>query len=398
MCETPREPLREYTADLHVHIGRTSSGRPVKISASADLTFRRIAEEASERKGIDLIGVIDCHSPDVLDDVADCLDRGEMEELPGGGVRFRRTVLLLGSEIEVKDPGFGAVHVLAFFPTVADMRSFSDWLARRMRNVRLSSQRVRASARELQREVLDRGGLFVPAHIFTPHKGLYGSGAPRMAQLLDPEGVSAVELGLSADTRMAGYLSELDDVPFLTNSDAHSPASIGREYNVFRLAEPTFIEVARALRGECGRGVVANYGLHPRLGKYYRSFCPGCGRILDADDVFTERCPHCGNDRLVRGVLDRIRSIADREVPHVPAHRPPYIAQVPLRFVPGVGAKTLERLLARFGTEMDVLHRADPRELAEVAGEAVAARIIAAREGKLEPEAGGGGRYGKIRA
>jgi len=50
LCETQREPLRKYTADLHVHIGRTSSGRPVKISASADLTFRRIAEEASERK------------------------------------------------------------------------------------------------------------------------------------------------------------------------------------------------------------------------------------------------------------------------------------------------------------------------------------------------------------
>jgi PHP family Zn ribbon phosphoesterase len=55
-----------------------------------------------------------------------------------------------------------------------------------------------------------------------------------------------------------------------------------------------------------------------------------------------------------------------------------------------------ERLLARFGTEMDILHRAARDELAEAAGERIAETIIGARTGGLQLEAGGGGKYGKV--
>jgi hypothetical protein len=36
-----RDPSRmyDYYVDLHIHIGRTESGKPVKISGSRDLTF-----------------------------------------------------------------------------------------------------------------------------------------------------------------------------------------------------------------------------------------------------------------------------------------------------------------------------------------------------------------------
>ena len=49
-----------YVCDLHVHIGRASNGQAVKITASRDLTFENIAREAAERKGIDVVGVVDC--------------------------------------------------------------------------------------------------------------------------------------------------------------------------------------------------------------------------------------------------------------------------------------------------------------------------------------------------
>lgn len=386
-----------FFADLHIHIGRTASGRPVKISGSRDLTFYNIAREASGRKGLDIVGIIDCHSPAVQEEIRGYLQSGEMEELSGGGVRYGNTTVLLGTEMELKEPGHGPFHVLAYFPTLELIAGFAEWMRGRMKNVHLSSQRIYVSARELQHEVARRDGLFIPAHIFTPHKSVYGSAADRMAEVLDLSLVDAVELGLSADTEMAGHLSELDPFPFLTNSDAHSLPKIAREYNCLRMEAPTFSECVKALRGSQGRRIEANYGLNPRLGKYHRTFCISCGQLVPEESA-VRSCPHCGSGKTVRGVYDRIRQIADRTLSQVPDTRPPYHVQVPLEFIPGVGKKTLERLLERFGTEMHLLHSASPEAIAREAGKEVSEFIRRARDGTLELAEGGGGRYGKIKS
>lgn len=390
--------LKRVFADLHLHIGRTESGEPVKISGSRDLTFRNIAHESAVRKGIGLLGIIDCHSPGVQVDIARLLDNGEMTEVQGGGIRYRDTTILLGSEIEVRDAGFGPAHHLVYLPTFAQMQLFTKWMANHMRNVQLSSQRIYVPTHILQEEVKGRGGLFIPAHIFTPHKSVFGSSSDHMADTVNMELVDAVELGLSSDSVMAGYIPELDNLPFLTNSDAHSLAKIGREYNELLLAEPTFEEFKLALRGLEGRGITANYGLNPVLGKYHRTFCLNCGSLAD-EGAAAVRCPMCGSPKLVRGVMDRIEQLAiqaGREYPYVPDNRPQYIYQVPLEFVPGIGKRTVDKLLDRFDTEMNVLHDAPQEELASLIGDTAASVITGAREGTLQLQAGGGGKYGKI--
>jgi uncharacterized protein (TIGR00375 family) len=391
------ERLQEYYVDMHIHIGRTEAGLPVKISGAANLTFHNIAREASGRKGIDVVGIIDCHSPAVQAEIDGYLERGEMEELEGGGIRYHNTTILLGSELEVKELGRGAAHFLVFLPDLRSMKSFTVWLSAVMKNVQLSSQRIYVTTRQLQQEAEARGGILIPAHIFTPYKSVYGSAAERMSELLDVERIMAVELGLSSDTEMASYLSELDNLAFLTDSDAHSLSKIGREYNRIRMAEPTFREFVLALQGKEGRGITANYGLNPRLGKYHRTYCAACGSIVDEAELSTERCLYCGSTKIVRGVMDRIRDIAGRSEPVVAAHRPPYFYQVPLEFLPGLGPKLLEKLLSHFGTEMNILHKAALEEIAETAGTAIAGMIGAARGGVLQVNAGGGGTYGKVR-
>ncbi|WP_223066577.1 endonuclease Q family protein [Paenibacillus caui] len=388
--------LSSFYADMHIHIGRTGGGSPVKISGSRDLTFANIAKEAAERKGIGLIGIIDCHAPGVQEDIAACLDSGEMKELAGGGIAYRDTTILLGSEIEIREPGQGPAHLLVYLPTLEDMASFTDWLAKRMKNVGLSTQRLHAPARSLQEEVLQRGGILVPAHIFTPHRSIYGSAADRMSDVLDMSLVDAVELGLSADSEMAGWISELDGFTFLTNSDAHSPGKIGREYNQLLMREPSFAEFRLALKRRQGRQVLANYGLDPRLGKYHRTFCSGCGEIIDEQSDTTDRCPYCGSSKIVRGVLDRIRSISDRSGPYIPELRPPYRYQIPLEFIPGLGKRKLEALICAFGNEMNILHRIPEEELAHVAGAGPASIIAGARSGGIRLVSGGGGTYGKV--
>jgi uncharacterized protein (TIGR00375 family) len=386
--------LTSYFADLHIHIGRTESGLPVKISAARNLTFDRIVRESAQRKGLDMIGIIDAHSPPVQEEIAARLEAGVYREHPDGGLVYGETVVLLGTEIEVKEPGFGTAHLLAYFPSFDAIRRFTYWLSDRMKNVQLSTQRLYAPVSDLQEQVTELGGLMIPAHVFTPFKSVYGSASDRMRDWLDMDRIAAVELGLSADSSLADRLSELSTLTFVTNSDAHSIPKIGREYNELCIAAPSFLELKRALLRQDGRHVAANYGLNPKLGKYYRTRCLGCEALLPPEE--TKRCLRCGSHKVVKGVWDRVAEIADQPSTS-PAHRPPYVYQVPLEFIPKLGPKTLSKLLDRFGTEMRILHHADIEDIESIAGTSIAEHIRLAREQRLQFDEGGGGMYGKVK-
>ncbi|MGG4441254.1 endonuclease Q family protein [Brevibacillus fortis] len=386
--------LRSFFCDMHIHIGGTWTGKPVKITASRQMTLTKILEEASDKKGMDVIGIIDAHSPEVQDELVDLLEKGLATEHEDGGITYKDTLLILGCEVEIKEPGRGAAHFLVYLPKLRDMKQFTAWLSERCKNVHLSSQRIYTSLMELQACVQQLQGLLIPAHIFTPHKGLYGSCTDSMAEVLDPSLIYAVELGLSANTLMADRISELHDKTFLTNSDAHSLAKIGREYQVMYMQERSFAEWTKAIKRIGGRGVHKNYGLHPELGKYHQTACQGCQSLLAADA--SGKCPECGYQRIVRGVAARIDQLADIETCKHPVFRPPYIEQIPLEFIPGIGPKLLDKLYRSFGTQMNVLHRVNEEELTHVVGEKIASLIVQAREGKLSVQKGGAGTYGKI--
>lgn len=97
---------------------------------------------------------------------------------------------------------------------------------------------------------------------------------------------------------------------------------------------------------------------------------------------------------MVKGVSKRINELKDHKPPT--RHRPPYIHQVPLDFIPGVGAKTIRRLIEAFGTEMAILHEVSVEQLEQVVPKKIANLIDLARRGKLNIEVGGGGVYGKV--
>jgi len=400
MSKPTSDTLKEYFADLHVHVGRSSDGRPVKIAASSAMTLQGVLEECRSRKGIDLVAVVDAASLGVQADIESLIGTGDLTPQPNGGLRYGDgPVLIPAVELEVGGAGRGPAHYVLYLPDLAAVRKVVRFLSPRVTNMQLSTQRVRAAALDLLHLAEGCGGVLVPAHAFTPHKGFYGACADRLSDVFGQEAVRipAVELGLSADTAMADQISELATKTFLSSSDAHSLNRIAREYTVFALAAPTFAEFVLALKRQAGRRVVANYGLDPRLGKYYRSACLDCGAVA-AQPPPAAVCDRCGSQRLVKGVLDRLAEIGDQSSPASPPHRPPYIHQVPLEFVPGVGRRTLDRLIAVCGSEMGVLHRATREELAAAAGEAVAERILLARAGRITVQAGGGGVYGRVQA
>lgn len=191
--------MREFFADIHIHIGRTRTGRAVKITGARSLTIDQILIEATQSKGMGMIGVIDAQSPEVLEELIEGVEEGKYTELSDGGLSFEQTVSLLGSELEINDNhSKGPIHVLAFMPTLRKMTEFSAWLALHMKNVHLSSQRLYVDGKILQHKVKELGGLFIPAHIFTPHKSLFGKGvSTSLTEVFDPDLIDAVELGLN---------------------------------------------------------------------------------------------------------------------------------------------------------------------------------------------------------
>ena len=78
--------MQTFYADLHVHIGRSGT-RPVKMAASPRLTLPAIIEEAAERKGIHIVGIVDALADPVFAELRTSVAGRALEELSGGGLQ-----------------------------------------------------------------------------------------------------------------------------------------------------------------------------------------------------------------------------------------------------------------------------------------------------------------------
>ena len=395
--------MYEVFADLHVHIGRSENNKPIKITAARSLNFANIAKECRDRKGIDIVGIIDCASPYVIEDIENFLKTGEAYEIKDGGIIYKDKVcIILGSEIETSEKGLnghcGSAHNLCYFPHLEDIKGFSKEMSTHIKNITLSSQRANISAYELIDIVEKYNGILVPAHCFTPHKSFYGNCTDRLEKIFKEKysKIPAIELGLSSDTFLADTISELETKTFLTNSDAHSLPKITREYNKMLVGDISFNELLKALKNEDGRKIITNYGLDPKLGKYHRTYCEVCGKNIPGNAPVTV-CNTCDSKNITMGVYDRIEIIKDKKETKSPKTRPPYIYQIPLGFIPGIGNKYISKLLDHFGTEMTILHTLSKDDIEAVVGEKIANKMIEARNGEITIQSGGGGVYGRVK-
>lgn len=388
--------MKEYAVDLHVHIGSSLQGEPVKITASPRLTLTAIIKGEMQKKGLDMVGVIDAASPRVLDDLEYLLSRGDLLELEEGGFMTPdKRVLLGGSEVEIKERE-GVAHFLSFFPFMKNLKAFSRELSKSMKNVNLSSQRTSYTVEEMYQLTHQEEGFFIPAHAFTPFKSIYGSCSSSLEDLLPlfSKKIQGLELGLSADTFIASHLQELEEITFLSNSDAHSLEKMGREFNLITMKELSFNQLTKALQQEEGMGIKANYGLDPRLGKYHRSYCNHCSVPLSSPPPISH-CPQGEEHQVVMGVLDRAKELGELKGMSLDS-RPPYYYQIPLEFIPGLGEKGREKLYHSFGNEREILHSIEEKELKEVVGPLLTEKILRARRGEWLLESGGGGTYGRL--
>lgn len=379
-------------ADLHIHLGRTTQGKPVKITASPQLTLARIPKVAKE-KGLNLVGLVDSACSGVLEDLRVLLEDGEIVPLPGGGCSWQGLTLFFGSEVELAQEGTGReAHFLAYFPDFPTLTGYTRDLSAFVTNPTLSTQRVRLTPDNWLDLVVKHGGVAIAAHAFTPHKGVYGNCVAQLEQIFtQPQRISALELGLSANTQMALSIKDTHSYSYIANSDAHSLPAIAREFTVYDLPEVNFSEWEKSLKVDNG-GVVATHGLEPLLGKYYRSFCPRCNYLArEAQQIFN--CPQC-TATMIPGVWDRILEISNATEDL--QTRPPYRSHVPLAMLLGVGPKTYQKMIKELGTEIDILYNVSLDSISRLVGSQIANQIRQVRLGTLQIEPGGGGNYGRV--
>jgi uncharacterized protein (TIGR00375 family) len=259
---------------------------------------------------------------------------------------------------------------------------------------------IHLGANEIASAVHDVGGLIGPAHAFTPWTSMFAY-FDHVADCYGAEHIDFLELGLSADSSYGASIPDLANVPFLSNSDAHSPRpeKIGREFNILTVRNMT---VKSILESVTAGSIKMNAGFFPEEGKYNRTACVRCFTQYSLEEAIqsTWRCPSDGG-LIKKGVFDRARELSNGRTS---GKRPPYLHIIPLgqiiQTIEGASSPYTKKCQALYnscisslGTEIDVLVNVPVREI-HMVNSRIAEAIENLRAGRVTLHAGGGGKYG----
>ncbi len=155
--------MNRYYVDLHVHIGRSSLGMEIKKATANNLTIQNVTYESYHKKGIDVIGAVDCISPFVIEDIEKMVQSGELVELSDCGMSFcEKQIIILGAEIETHEKKGGSAHCLCFFATFNHLKEFSSSMNKYITNIRSNSTMSKLTEQELFNIVDHHGGVLIP--------------------------------------------------------------------------------------------------------------------------------------------------------------------------------------------------------------------------------------------
>ncbi len=218
--------------------------------------------------------------------------------------------------------------------------------------------------------------------------------------------IFALETGLSSDPAMNWRLSALDRFVLISNSDSHSPSKIGREANVFD-CDLDYGIIRECLRAKDKKKFLYTIEFFPEEGKYHYDGHRLCKVSFSPEESkkYANRCPKCKKP-LTIGVLNRVAQLADRKEGFVPEGAIPFKSLIPLDEIiadvrqVGKGSVSVEReyrqILARFGTELDILTKVPQEELQRAINPKVALGIARVRLGRVKVLPGYDGEYGKV--
>ncbi len=404
-----------YIGDLHIH-SRYSR------ATSRDCT-PEFLDLWARKKGIDLIGTGDFTHPAWMEELKEKLEPAQdglyvlkkeyrIEEEGAAGRTPRFVVTGEISSIYKKGERVRKVHSLLILPGLEQAQALAGRLAL-IGNIHSDGRPILGiPCRDLLEIMLETcpEGIYVPAHIWTPHFSLFGafSGFDAIEECfedLTPH-IHALETGLSSDPPMIWRVGVLDRFQLISNSDAHSPAKLGREANLLDI-EMSYEGLAGAIQE--GRGLAGTIEFFPEEGKYHFDGHRKCGLCISPQETmrYGNKCPVCGK-KITIGVLNRIEQLADadREEGFVLPSGRPFESLVPLPEVIGASmgissagkkaAQKYESMLKALGPEFSILREIPIEDIRKAAGPLMAEGIDRLRRGEVERTPGFDGEYGRI--
>ena len=401
-----------WIADLHIH-------SKYSRATSRDCDAPHLALWG-QRKGIQLIGTGDFTHPKWRKELKEML-REEDEGIYSLKAEYRLPsempedtlprFIVTGeiSTIYKKDGKTRKVHHVAVLPSLEAAEKLSHRLEA-IGNIHSDGRPILGlDSRDLLEIILEScpNAIYFPAHIWTPHFSLFGafSGFNTVEECfgdMTPY-VHAMETGLSSDPPMNRLLSMLDSHELVSNSDAHSPAKLGREANLLS-CQMRFEDVKEAL--DTGKGLDGTVEFYPEEGKYHLDGHRLCHcRLLPGETAQYEGiCPVCGK-KITIGVLNRVLALADRKTPqHMDK---PFESLIPLPELIGetlgVSAESKKAqqayfdLLKNLGPEFAILREIPIPDIEKAGGYLLCEAIRRMRIGRVIRQGGYDGEYGVIR-
>lgn len=392
----------EFIADFHIH-------SKYSRATSKDMDIDHIAEWA-RRKGITLMGTGDFTHHLWLEEL-----KSKLENLGNGLFKYNDIYFILSAEISSiysKKGRTYRIHNLIFSPSFKVTDKINSTLSRHGNLASDGRPILGMDAQDLARIIfdIDENCMIVPGHIWTPWFSLFGSmsGFDKIENCFEDQTakIFALETGLSSDPAMNWRLSALDKYTLISNSDSHSPSKIGREANVFD-CELDYKTIREVLKVKDKKRFLYTIEFFPEEGKYHYDGHRLCNIRFDPKQTRENngKCPKCGKPLTV-GVMNRVEQLADRPQGYTPSNAVPFKNLIPLDEIvaetKGVSKTSVavEReylgLVAKFGTEFDILLKASQEDLFKGLPRRIAEGVLKVRQGKVQIKPGFDGEYGIV--
>ncbi len=305
------------------------------------------------------------------------------------------------------------IHILVLAPSFEVVEKINTQLAR-IGNLKSDGRPILGiDVKELTKIILSASEkcLIVPAHLMTPWFSLFGSksGFDSLEDCFEDYSkyIYAGETGLSANPAMLWQMPDGRRLTLISNSDAHSPAKLGREANVFD-TELTYQAITEAIKTKDTKRFLYTIEFFPEGGKYHFDGHKNCQIRMSPQETkkYKGICPKC-HKPLTIGVLNRVEELADRPLGFRPETFIPFKSLVPLEEIiadvlgRNVGTKEVEKryyqLIEAYSSEFNILLQVPEEELEKATLPEIAKSIIKAREGNVIKEPGYDGVFGKIK-
>ncbi len=410
----------QFIADLHIHSKFSRA-----TAKTLDLENLHLA---AQKKGITVIGTGDFTHPGWHAEIREKLVPAEeglfrlkdnlrhlIDPHVPPACRSEPRFMLVSeiSNIYKKDGKTRKIHNLVFLPDLESVAKFNRTLEK-IGNIHSDGRPILGlDAKNLLEIVCETSthGFLIPAHIWTPWFSILGSKSgfdsiEECFEDLTPY-IFAVETGLSSDPPMNWRFSGLDGLTMVSNSDAHSPAKLGREANIFN-TELSYPAIKSAIRSGDPAHFLGTFEFYPEEGKYHLDGHRKCNVRLWPQNTLKQGgiCPQC-NKPVTLGVLYRVEELADRPQGLKPHNHHPYYHIIPLTEVlseilmVGPGSKkvhkNLNELLKKYGPELKILHSLESQRLGDSGIPLLGEAITRMRSGKIERDPGYDGEFGKIK-